>query len=186
MFVEALRRKHPDAFIDAVDVASWIGPWPDASRSLCGSFATGEAFHEFGSTCKMSLRSRYDLVVGNPPYRDALRFVLRSLLIADNVVFLLRIGWLSSLQRFLLFRCVPPSDFFVLPGRPSFTGKGSDRSDYCWVAWSKSGKPTQTRWLWPKPGSKGKPLQPDEIRLLDAAISARGILSYSARAQQTR
>ncbi len=65
----------------------------------------------------------FDLVVGNPPFKYAMAFVLRSLDLArpfrGTVAMLLRMNWLASQER-MAFHREQPADLFVLPRRPSF------------------------------------------------------------------
>ena len=77
---------------------------------------------------------RYSVVLTNPPYSLAEKFLYRSLEISDHVVFLLRLNFLASGRRSLLMRSKTP-DVYVLPNRPSFNGVGTDSIDYAWFHW---------------------------------------------------
>ena len=82
---------------------------------------------------------KYGLVITNPPYTHAIEFAQKGYdLIADGGVLalLLRINWLASQRRAEWLRKHTPS-LYVLPKRPSFTGKGTDSSDYAWMVWTK-------------------------------------------------
>lgn len=71
----------------------------------------------------------------NPPYSLALEFVRRSLeWRPEYVVMLLRLNWLASKRRADFLRGNMP-DVYVLPKRPSFTGKGTDATEYAWMVW---------------------------------------------------
>lgn len=76
---------------------------------------------------------RYDLVLTNPPYRQAQDFIEKSLLIADQAVFLLRLNFLEGRKRAAFLRQYTP-DVYVLSRRPSFTGKGTDATAYAWFS----------------------------------------------------
>jgi hypothetical protein len=76
----------------------------------------------------------WDLVIGNPPFREAQAFIEKSLMVCDSVVFLLRLAYLSSGKRAPFMRANPP-DVYVLPDRPSFNGVGVDSADYGWFHW---------------------------------------------------
>lgn len=80
----------------------------------------------------------FDLVITNPPYRAAQRFVERSLELAGErgtVAMLLRLGFLESRARAGLHRD-RPSDLYVLSQRPSFTADGRvDATAYGWFVW---------------------------------------------------
>lgn len=54
-----------------------------------------------------------------------------------DLVFLLRIAFLASDGRQALWRDLGTPDVYVLPNRPSFTGKGTDSADYAWFVWPK-------------------------------------------------
>lgn len=77
------------------------------------------------------------LVITNPPYSLAEDFVRRALdEVAEGgvVAMLLRLPFLASMKRAAWLRSATPS-VHVLPKRPSFTGKGTDSTDYGWFVW---------------------------------------------------
>lgn len=76
----------------------------------------------------------FDVVIGNPPFRLAEDFVRRAVGLAPVVAFLLRLNWLASAKRADWLQKHTPS-IYVLPNRPSFTGKGTDATDYAWFVW---------------------------------------------------
>lgn len=76
------------------------------------------------------------LVVMNPPYSQAEAFVRKALAEVargGSVFALLRLGFLASAKR-RSFHRQHPCDVYVLSRRPSFTGGGSDATDYGWFA----------------------------------------------------
>ena len=79
-----------------------------------------------------------DLVIMNPPFCFALLFVERALKIVrrgGTVCALLRLNWLASKsRREFLKRHLP--NVHVLTKRPSFTGRGTDATEYAWMVWS--------------------------------------------------
>lgn len=83
-----------------------------------------------------------DLVIGNPPYKQALEFLRRSLeLVAPTrgeVAFLLRVGFLEAergSERDELLEEHPP-DVYLLAKRPRFRGDGGgDATTYAWCRW---------------------------------------------------
>lgn len=92
---------------------------------------------------------RWDVAITNPPYSHAEKFLERMRSVADHVVLLLRLAWLSSANRAEIFRRDPPNFVAVLPNRPSFTGDGkTDATDYGWFCWSPLTLPGQTRIIW--------------------------------------
>lgn len=86
--------------------------------------------------------SRFDLVIGNPPYSLAEEFVehaLRSLHPGASVAFLLRLSFLGSQGRLTgLFKHRPLRYLLPVAGRPSFTPDGkTDSSEYGFFVWTK-------------------------------------------------
>lgn len=79
----------------------------------------------------------FDLIVMNPPYSDAARHVEHALTLlacGGSCAALLRLGFLCSGKR-ADFRRRRPCDVFPLVPRPSFTGGGTDSSEYAWFIW---------------------------------------------------
>lgn len=83
---------------------------------------------------------KVDLILTNPPFSLAQEFIEHSLSIADTVIMLLRINFLGSQKRLDFWRKYPPTALHILSKRPSFTGKGTDATDYAWFVWDKSNK----------------------------------------------
>jgi hypothetical protein len=82
-----------------------------------------------------------DAVITNPPYSLASEFVARAMGQAPSVpkAFLLPLGFLGSEGRVAMHRGYP-SDLYVIPRRPSFTGDGqTDAEVYGWFVWSPRG-----------------------------------------------
>jgi len=75
-----------------------------------------------------------DVIITNPPYNKALDFVITSICLGKIVVMLLRVNWLASQRRQPFLRRHMP-DVYVLPNRPSFTGTGTDATEYGWFVW---------------------------------------------------
>ena len=85
--------------------------------------------------------SRYNVIIGNPPYSLAQEFIDKSLeLLAPGgrLIFLLRTNFLESQKRFTWWQDKIPDNLYVLHKRPSFTGKGTDATSYSWFIWEKS------------------------------------------------
>jgi len=76
----------------------------------------------------------FDVVITNPPFSLAMPIINKSLQYADWVVMLLRLNFVGSTDRTPFFRKMMP-DAFVLPERPSFTGRGTDSIEYAWFVW---------------------------------------------------
>lgn len=75
----------------------------------------------------------FHVALGNPPYLYAADFIERTLELAVRVIFLLRLNFLASRKRCEFYRRVGVPDVYVIPDRPSFTGKGSDATEYAWM-----------------------------------------------------
>lgn len=139
-FARAVRARWPKALIQGVDID------PDApGREHADHLWTGDfRDHPFGSG--------FSLVIGNPPYRDAEAHVEAALALAPEVAMLLRLGLLAGQKRSAFWRAHPPAVVHVLSRRPSFTGGGTDASEYGWFVWSRQlglwgSKEPVIRWL---------------------------------------
>jgi hypothetical protein len=81
----------------------------------------------------------FDLVIGNPPYKFALEFIEKSLdwlCAGGSLLFLLRLAFLESQERYPFFCRCPPRRVWVLSRRPSFTGDGqTDATAYALYLW---------------------------------------------------
>ncbi len=79
-----------------------------------------------------------EVLITNPPFSLAEEFVRRALAVCPGyVVMLLRLAFLETEERNQLLREQPP-DIYVLPNRPSFTGKGQDSCAYAWMVWPEA------------------------------------------------
>lgn len=127
----ALRQSH--VFGVEIDPAKAIAA-PQSITSDVAQIVTGDWLTD-GWT---SEDDDIDAVVMNPPFSQAREFVERALEIVrprGGVVFaLLRLGWMAGKCR-ASFHADNPSDVYVLSRRPSFTGGGTDSTDYAWFAW---------------------------------------------------
>lgn len=85
-------------------------------------------------------QDKVDLIFTNPPYSIAQEFVEHSLEVADTVIMLLRINFLGAQKRYKFFFENEPDALYVLSKRPSFTGKGTDSTEYAWYIWQKGEK----------------------------------------------
>lgn len=55
---------------------------------------------------------------------------------------MLRINFLGSIARHEWWKNNQPTALYVLSKRPSFSGKGTDATDYAWFVWDKTGRIT--------------------------------------------
>lgn len=88
----------------------------------------------------MEIGKKYDLIIGNPPFNQAIEFVKKSLglLKPDGcLVFLLRTAFMESDQRFQFWQeeAHQLAGLYTLHKRPSFTGHGTDATSYSWFVW---------------------------------------------------
>jgi hypothetical protein len=147
-FVRGVAAQFPDAVLHAVDRDSSLAGWPAATESYTADFLSWTS----PIVSPDEHDHPYDLIVGNPPYSDAMAFVERSMMLGNVVVLLLRQGFMSSQRRSAFFHEHPPTDVFILAHRPSFTGDNhTDAADYCFISWdvrlTEPGYPTRLRWL---------------------------------------
>ena len=87
-----------------------------------------------GDTLEWSPARRAAVAITNPPFRLAMEMVEWSIANAEVAVLLLRLNFLGTAKRAQFMRKHPP-DVYVLPNRPSFTGKGTDSIEYAWFIW---------------------------------------------------
>jgi hypothetical protein len=80
----------------------------------------------------------HGLVITNPSFRLAHELVARAVSAqrphGGTTAMLLRLGFLAGQKRAAWHRA-NPCDVYVLPKRPSFTGRGTDATDYGWFCW---------------------------------------------------
>jgi len=81
-----------------------------------------------------------DLIFTNPPFSLAQEFIEHSLPRCNTCIMLLRLNYLGSIKRHEFWKKNSPTSLFVLSKRPSFTGTGTDATDYAWFVWDKTNK----------------------------------------------
>ena len=79
-----------------------------------------------------------DLIITNPPFSLAQEFIDHSLSHSNTVIMLLRLNFLGSIKRHNWWISNPPTALYILSKRPSFTGAGTDATEYCWFIWDKT------------------------------------------------
>ena len=98
---------------------------------------------------------RASVVLMNPPFNLWQPFVQKALgrvsaIDPTAVVVLLRMGALAGQRRRDWWRAVGDCwgvTVHVLSKRPSFTGRGTDGADYCWLELSRDRAQTGVRWV---------------------------------------
>lgn len=84
---------------------------------------------------------KYKTIITNPPYSLALPFLEKCFEISEKdteIIMLLRLSFLESKKRYEFWKKHPLSELYVLSQRPSFTGKGTDATSYCFMIWNNS------------------------------------------------
>jgi hypothetical protein len=79
-----------------------------------------------------------DLIITNPPFNLGVEFAQKSLKEASTVCYLHRLSFMGSKGRKEFWRKNKPTHIFHID-RPSFTGVGTDNSDYAWYCWDRGG-----------------------------------------------
>lgn len=135
-----LKRECPSAAIYGVELREVRRPEVYTAWAV-GDFLAGAALIE----------PSFDLVIGNPPYKNAEQWIRRSLDVVKEggyLLFLLRLTFLESQKRASgLFVEHPPLRVAVCGRRPSFSGNGKTSPDaYMYCIWRKGfqGEPTLT------------------------------------------
>lgn len=132
--VRAVRGHCREAFIHGVELDPLRA---EIAATHCNRVSVGDFLEWYSGPVV-----RYRYAIGNPPYALAQQFIAHSLIFCDEVCFLLRLNFLGSQKRAPFWR-EHPADVFVLPKRPSFTGKGTDSVEYAWFVF---GPERQRRW----------------------------------------
>lgn len=141
--INGLRPSFPTMRVTAVEIQSQFQPMLEvcADNVVIGDF------------CSTTLTERFDLIVSNPPFSQAMPFIERSLgILNENGVaaFLLRLPFTGSVQRYSFFARRRPAHIRVLSQRPTFGGKNIDSCDYAWFIWAaKPSKTTTFDWIAP-------------------------------------
>ncbi len=151
-FVRAARVEWPGSKIIAVDVDR------EKESALRNSGADLIVIRDWRHYARAASVPERKLILGNPPYReaqghirDALRFFMQD---GDELAFLLRLNLLGSRSRLALWNETPLAEVIPVVPRPSFTGGGSDATEYAVFRWVKghSGPAVLSRPLtWQKP-----------------------------------
>ena len=149
VWAKALRRFNPIVHITGVDIQP-------PSELIEDSDVFSQLYDEwhYGDFLEWETDDKYDLIMGNPPFKLIHEFVDKSLgLLAPNgqLVFLMRLAMLESQKRFKTWWTHSPiQKVLVSPRRISFTGDGkSDDTAYAIFIWKEGfdGKP-QLDWMW--------------------------------------
>jgi hypothetical protein len=123
--VKVLRDRFPLAWIEANDIRDG-SPIPYTNKRYTLDFLK-----------MLKDDADYDLIFTNPPYSLAEEIITHALETWSKatVVMLLRLNFLGSQKRKPFWDKHPVSEIYVLSKRPSFTGKGTDATEYAWFVW---------------------------------------------------
>ena len=112
-----------------------------AEGSIYSRLPKGTLWAELSEGVDYCTVNRYeaDVCITNPPFSRALTFLQKSLKECGTVVYLLRLNFLGSQSRKAFWEQNPPSHLYVLSKRPSFTGRGTDATEYAWFVWDRKG-----------------------------------------------
>jgi hypothetical protein len=164
-FVAALHKKWPNATVVGVDIRAEVREKIEAIEAMFLNI-------DFLAIPRSSLRSP-DLIITNPPFSLYREFVTHALEgMRDGAIFVLlqRLGHLvGSLEAQAWWQTpmangiTPARQIVSTPPifpRPSFTGKGTDQTEYCLCIWQKGHDNGESYdpITWEKPASKrGRP-----------------------------
>lgn len=90
-----------------------------------------------------------DLILTNPPFSELTEFADHAIKHSQTCIFLLRLNFLGSIKRHEWWKENMWSCLHILSQRPSFTGEGTDATDYCWVVWDKTNRLTENKMVAP-------------------------------------
>ena len=136
-FVRAAKAAWPDAFVCAIDVC---GDRLAALRAAGADVAVEFNWLDWARSPRLVQHDGPVLIIGNPPFREAeahIRAALRWMAPDDELAFLLRLNFLGSQERVRLFEEWPVWEVTPIIPRPSFTGGGSDATEYALFRWIK-------------------------------------------------
>lgn len=96
----------------------------------------------------------FDGIITNPPYKDAEKFIKKSLILAPYVAMFLRLSFLEGKNRGKgIFKTHPPSRVLVCSKRPTLHPADIDRPRnggfiaYAWYIWRRDRKITELDWI---------------------------------------
>lgn len=134
-FIRSIRAAWPEASVTAVEND---GNHEATLRALCADVVPGDF-----ESCEEQFMwgDAPFLVVGNPPFSLAREHVEHALCLLptdSHLAFLLRMSFLGSQERARTLWAKPSLRYLIpLAQRPSFTGGGTDNSEYAVFVWRK-------------------------------------------------
>ena len=144
-FVQAVRTGISPAVIYAVDIQN-------APKDLIPRGANYAVERDFLKPTKLIDENRYDLAIGNPPFALVPEGKKRGVMVADKhaeralgllarggvLAFVLKMSFYAAKKKRRKFlEEHPPACIYDLQPRPSFTGGGTDATEYGLFIWRK-------------------------------------------------
>jgi hypothetical protein len=123
-----------DGMVDAWDLVELRGEAQRQLLDLAGCNARVDLICTGQDYLQWRPESRYAVAITNPPFSIAQDIVNKMRAEADVAVALLRLNFLGSRKRATWLAGAEP-DVYVLSERPSFTGGGTDATEYAWMVW---------------------------------------------------
>ena len=123
-----IKKYYPNKYITSVEIRE--------SEVLNLAECSNEV--KIGDYLTMDIPNKYDIIIGNPPFNNAIEFIKKSLTLLNDdgvLIFLLRTSFLESNRRYDFWQEHPVSGLYALSRRPSFTGSGTDAASYSWFIW---------------------------------------------------
>lgn len=137
-----LRKRFPDAEITAMEKYA-MGWNKHLAPKGASSGISGVDFRDMQG-------ADFDLIFTNPPYSIATEIIEHALKTwpKATVVMLLRLNFLGSQARHEWWQHHLPTEIHILSKRPSFTGKGTDATEYAWFVWRPGVKEQKINVIW--------------------------------------
>lgn len=142
-FIFAAREMWPRATIRAVEADAQRAGVVMRLRDRAGALICSSTAHQKFEDVDAGFVGAPGLILGNPPYSCAIEHVRLALQHGHYTAFLLRMSFLASQDRVANFwdqlqeQNVGLRWLIPLAQRPSFTGKGTDNSEYAVYVWQR-------------------------------------------------
>ena len=121
-------------------------PMLDPATKFVGVEIRPECAPSLGRSCTATIGDylamppiRADLIITNPPFSRAQKFIEKSIAECPLSFYLLRLNFLGAAKRHEFWKAHMPWAVFVLPNRPSFDPAkpgGTDATEYAWFAFT--------------------------------------------------
>lgn len=139
---EVIKKHYPENRLDVVELRE------EERKNLEKIGADNVIIHDF---LTWQTDEKYDTIITNPPYSIAEEIItkcFKHLKPGGKIIMLLRLNFLGAKKRFQFWQEHPVDSVYVLSNRPSFTGNGTDATEYAWFVWG--GKKEGVKVIWGK------------------------------------